>query len=408
MLMHTNVKRWAARLDSIDQATENPSPRRDVVAKKVVTLSDSASYDGAANRAAELLRNGGIVVFPTETVYGVAANAANPAAMARLRKIKSRDDSRPFTIHLGHAREAEGYFLASQPLARRLSRKCWPGPLTLVCDSPGFENSPVGRKVDARSLGEIFFENTVGLRVVDHPLTAAILARAAAPVVASSANRAGAPPPIEFDASVAALSDDVDMLIDGGRLRFGSASTIARIQGDNWSILRRGAIDERTLRRKMVSEVLFVCTGNSCRSPLAEYLFRKRLAARLGVDGPALAARGCVVSSAGAFASSGGGMSAGSIAELAARGIDGSAHRSQPLTPELVARCERIYCMTPEHREQVLDLSPAAGDRVCLLDDAGISDPVGGAPADYARCAEQIDQAVARRVEEFADEDRHW
>lgn len=378
------------------------------MANSVVTLNQTVSYDDLSSRAADVLRGGGLVVFPTETVYGIAANAAHSGAMARLRAIKGRADAQPFTVHIGHPRDAAGYFDQSPALARRLSRKCWPGPLTLVCDSPDPAGTPIGRACPPGQLGEIFSAGTIGLRAVDHPLTAEILRRSGVPVVASSANRAGAPPPVEFDATVRALADEIELVIDGGRARLASASTIVRVQGNDWSIVRRGAIDERTIRRKAVSEILFVCTGNSCRSPMAEYFFRKRLAERLGTDGAGLAARGCLVSSAGTFASAGATISLGARDELAARGIDGTSHRSQPVTPELIARCERVYCMTPEHRELVLEVAPASGDRVSLLDEAGISDPIGGSAADYARCAVQIEQAVTRRVEEFVDEDRHW
>lgn len=375
----------------------------------VINAQEINSYASALAEAAQALRAGELVVFPTETVYGVAANAADPEAMKRLREIKGRPDGRPFTIHLGQRKHARRYLTAASPLTRRFVRKAWPGPLTLVCEEPTPAKTAIAEVCPAAQLQEIYHEGTVGLRCPDHAAAARFLSAADVPVVASSANRHGHPPPLDMQDALRDLGGVASHAIDAGRTRHNAASTIVEVRGNTWQVLRAGAVDERVLQRMAISEILFVCTGNSCRSPMAEYLFRDALARRLGCSVEELAAAGYRVTSAGTM--SGGGLAAspGAIEEMARRGIDLELHRSQPITVELIHRAERVYVMSPEHRKAVVDLVPAAAGRVELLDSRGaVADPFGGTAAEYRVSADRIEQAVNERLEEFLNEDRDW
>lgn len=168
------------------------------------------------------MRRGGLVVFPTETVYGLGANADDLVAVERLYQAKGRPETKPLTVHLARAELVAGMALEWTPLAAALSRRFWPGPVTLVV--PRLEGG------------------TVGLRVPRHPVAEALLAAAQVPVVAPSANRSGSPPPRTADEVVAAiLNGQVDYLLDAGPTPIGEASTVVDCTGASARILRRGA-----------------------------------------------------------------------------------------------------------------------------------------------------------------------
>jgi tRNA threonylcarbamoyl adenosine modification protein (Sua5/YciO/YrdC/YwlC family) len=376
---------------------------------EVISSDDQNCYNSSLLRVAAAVRDGALVVFPTETVYGVGANALNRDALARLRNVKGRRDNQAFTVHIPRRAEARRYADSPPPLARRLARKGWPGPLTLICPVPSPEQQEIAQVTPPGQLHEIYRDGKVGLRCPAHPVATELLREAGVPIVASSANRAGSPPPFDLNAALRDLAGTVEFALDAGRTRLNSASTIVEIQGREWMIRRTGALDERTIRRMATSEILMVCTGNSCRSPIAEHLFRVKLAERLGMPVEQLAAEGYVISSAGTGALPGGPISPGSREELAKRNVRVTQHRAQPLTIELIQRSERIYAMSPEHRAVVLDLVPSAADRVFALDEKGpIPDPIGGGPEEYRACAAQIERAVEARLEGSLHEDRDW
>jgi tRNA threonylcarbamoyl adenosine modification protein (Sua5/YciO/YrdC/YwlC family) len=373
---------------------------------KIITCGEQNRYNSSLREAAAALRDGALVVFPTETVYGVAANAANAQALNRLREVKGRGFDQAFTVHLPRRSEARRYVRSPAPLVRRLARKAWPGPLTLVCPVPAPEQEEIARATPPEQLREIFHHGKVGLRCPAHAAATELLAEAGVPVVASSANRAGHPPPFDLPDALRDLDGAVEFAFDAGRTRHTSASTVVEIQGDGWTIRRQGVIDERTIRRMATTEILMVCT---CRSPIAEYLFRAKLATRLGVSVDQLSRQGYVISSAGTVGFEGGKISELSCQELAKRNIDGAGHRAQPLTVDLIQRAERIYAMSSEHRAAVIDLVPAAAERVFMLDDQSpVVDPIGGGAAEYQGCAEHIERAVDARLEEFLNEDLNW
>ena len=378
---------------------------------KVISTLQSNTYAASIAEAAVALREGALVLFPTETVYGVAANAADPDALRRLRELKNSAavSQRPFTVHLGRKSDAGKYVTGPSALLRRLSRKCWPGPLTMVVQEAQPERAEIFRVCPREQQPELYYEGRVGLRCPDHPAALELIGQLNVPVVATSANARGQIPPTEFEAAYNNLGGKVEYALDAGSTKLGAASTVINVHDHQWSVQRAGPIQERTLRRLSRSVILMVCSGNSCRSPMAEYMFRNKLAESLGMSPEELRAAGYEVLSAGTAACPGCEASPGALLEMRRRGIDLSPHRSQPLTIELIQQAERIYVMTPEHRAMVLDLAPGAAEVVQLLDARGaIMDPMGGGPEEYLKTADRLDQAIDARLKEFVDEDRNW
>ncbi|MCG3127748.1 MAG: Threonylcarbamoyl-AMP synthase [Phycisphaerae bacterium] len=373
-----------------------------------IAAPQTAGYETALGDAVRAWRDGGLVIFPTETVYGIGANAFDPRGMGRLRLVKGRNDGRPFTLHLGQPADAANYVGEPSALLRRLVRRAWPGALTLIVHTDPAQ-APIAQGSSAEQLGELYHDATIGLRCPDHPVAEYLLSAAQVPIVASSANRAGGPPPRDVHEALRDLPDAADFVVDGGRARLGSASTILEISGNEWKMVRSGSLDQRTIERMVESQILFVCTGNTCRSPMAAYMFRSALGAALRLTPQEMARQGYRVASAGIAAFAGAPISRGAREELLARGIDAGGHQSSALTVEALIRAERVFAMTEEHRRAVLDLAPGMAHKLALLDPASpVRDPAGGTSEEYQRCARQIEAAIRTRVEEFVNEDRHW
>jgi protein-tyrosine phosphatase len=217
----------------------------------------------------------------------------------------------------------------------------------------------------------------------------------------SSVNR----PAVTADEAAEGVGDAAAMIVDGGRCRFGKPSTIVRVQTrGRWpgvTVEREGVYDERIIRRMLSWTVLFVCSGNTCRSPMAAALARQMLAQQRGLDPGELEAAGIYVLSAGASATAGAPASDPAVEAMQAEGIDLAGHRSRPITSELVAEADAIYTMTEAHRQAVLALDPTAAEKTARLDpDRDIADPVGADLATYRQTAEQMRHALAGRLKE--------
>ena len=189
--------------------------------------------DAAASRAAEILRAGGLVAFPTETVYGLGANAASDAAVARIFEAKGRPRINPLIAHVCGVSEARE--LVEWPgAADALARAFWPGPLTLVL--------PLRADSGISSLATADLP-TLAVRAPAHPLARRILKAFGGPVAAPSANRSGRISPTAAAHVAADLGDRIDALVDGGPCEVGLESTIVRLDGEP-ALLRPGGIPE--------------------------------------------------------------------------------------------------------------------------------------------------------------------
>lgn len=367
---------------------------------EVIQAHTDTEHLAAARRTTEVLQGGGIVILPTETVYGVAARITHPGAMERLRHIKGRPTgAKAFSVHIGRKEDAVRYVNRMVPTAERLIRKAWPGPLALVLpvEEPG--KTPIAQEVDANLLDEMFFENTIGLRCPDDPVTTRALADLPDPVVAASANRPGYAPPSTAESAIAELHGQVDLIVDTGATRYNKPSTIVKVAPDGtWQVLRAGVLDERAIRRLASNTILFVCSGNTCRSPMAEALCKRMLAEKLGISPEKLGEAGYEVISAGVGAVGGAPASANAIEAVKRSGADLTCHRSRPLTSDLVRQADRIWAMCQHHADAVVRLVPEARSKVERLDPRqDIQDPAGSDIGEYMQCLERIRAALEAR-----------
>jgi len=197
----------------------------------------SSPDSGAIAGAVEVLRSGGLVAFPTETVYGLGADAANPRAVERLFTVKRRPREHPVIVHVARADQLDDIGVDVSAEARALASACWPGPLTVVV-----RRRP-GRICDEVTGGL----ETVGVRVPDHPITHALLAAFGRGIAAPSANRFGRVSPTTASHVRADLGDDVDLVLDGGAAAVGIESTIVDCSSSAVTLLRPGGIPRQVL-----------------------------------------------------------------------------------------------------------------------------------------------------------------
>ncbi|MEU3454837.1 L-threonylcarbamoyladenylate synthase [Micromonospora sp. NPDC006766] len=186
--------------------------------------------------AAAVLRTGGLVAFPTETVYGLGANALDARAAARIFEAKARPSFDPLITHLADAADLTRLVGAVPPAVAALVERFWPGPLTLIVDRPAAIPSIVTSGLD-----------TMAVRVPDEPSARALIAAAGVPVAAPSANRFGQLSPTRAEHVVAGLGGAVDVVLDGGPTRCGIESTIVDARGERPVVLRLGALPVEAL-----------------------------------------------------------------------------------------------------------------------------------------------------------------
>ncbi|MFF9409745.1 L-threonylcarbamoyladenylate synthase [Streptomyces anandii] len=206
-------------------------------------------------KAAGVLRAGGLVALPTETVYGLGANAEDPAAVSRIFQAKGRPPNHPLIVHIGGAEQLDDWVEEVPASARLLAEHFWPGPLTLVLRR--------GRRVPLEATGGL---ETVAVRVPDHPVALALLSAFGGGVTAPSANRFGSVSPTTAQHVRTELGDAVDFVLDGGDCKVGVESTIVDATGGTLSILRPGGVTREDLEA-VLGHPLAVPTTSRVRVP---------------------------------------------------------------------------------------------------------------------------------------------
>lgn len=337
----------------------------------------------------------------TETVYALAASALQPEGVARLRALSrgGLGDTRSLTLLLKGAEETTDWIPSIPLVGRRLAWRLWPGPLTLSFP-PGSTDGLFARiPREARRL--IAPEGSLALRNSADAFVRDVLELTPAPLVMGGINRPGQSPATTAD-SLRDLAG-IDIVIDSGRTPLGRASTRVRIEEDRWTLEREGAIDHRTLMQMSGLILLFICTGNTCRSPMAEAICKVLLSRRLGCSAEQLEERGYLILSAGVSATNGAPAAGHAVEVLKTIGGSLEAHRSRRVTLELVRRADCIFAMTADHLDALLDAVPDAQSHTYLLDPHGsdIPDPIGSDHQTYRQTALTMERMLEERLKQM-------
>ena len=371
------------------------------MAPAIINIRTADDPRDVIHRAVQALAEGKLVAVPTETVYGIAASALNAEAVERLSRLKERPADRPFTLAIKSADDARDYVPTIPIIGERLARRCWPGPITLVVDSDHPDS--LLRQLPESVQRAVCPQGTLGLRVPAHEVVLAVARLTAGPLVLTSANRQGAPEANSAEEVAAGLGDEIDLILDDGPSKFGQPSSVVRASSDGLKLLRSGVINEQALHRLASYIMVFVCTGNTCRSPMAEALMRRRVAEDLKCSPEDLEEQGVMIVSAGIAAQPGGQASPESAQVAKERGLDLSGHESQPLGERLLRFADLVLTLTRSHRDAIVAQWPDSAARVKLLcrDGSDVADPIGGPIELYRRCADQIDGELGAWLEEI-------
>jgi protein-tyrosine phosphatase len=345
------------------------------------------------------LLRGELVALPTEAVYVLAASALHPEAVARLAARRGEGAPLP-TVALRRPEEARDWVPELGPLGRRLVRRCWPGPVILVAG--GGAGAGLASRLPDGVQRVVCPGGTIGLGVPYHEAVRQVLEVLPVPVVFGEVAAEGGGSAATPESVSASAAEEAAVIVADGPTRFGRPATVVELLGETWHVRREGVVGAEELARSTAKLVVFVCTGNTCRSPLAEALCKKLLADRLGCSVDELSGRGFVVLSAGLAAVRGEPAAAEAVEIARELGADLSGHSSRPATPDLLAQADLIVGMTGSHLHAVAAYPGLAARARLLGGEAGdLADPIGGDRAVYQACAGAIWQHLQGLVTEL-------
>jgi len=366
---------------------------------KITTPEDTVSIQ----RAAELLDNGSLVAFPTETVFGIGCKV-DKHSLERLNEVKDRPLEKRYTLHVGSHEQLAKYIPSMGARARKLVQHALPGPVTIVFELDKNALKRAKKNLDKNIFNLLYADDTLGVRYPDNAVASAILSQAKSPVVAPSANPAGQEPATTAQQVLNYFEGKIDVVVDAPDCgcTYQQSSTVVKIGKKNIEVLREGAVPADLIREWSTLRILFVCTGNTCRSPMAAGFCREFFSDILDCSVDELDELGYKIDSAGIATLDGLPASGHAVEVCRKQRIDLTSHRSRQLTLQDIQQSDLIFTMSQSHRAYILQMCPLSSQKCFMLDPKeDIQDPVGLNAEVYRNCFCQISENIIARKGDF-------
>ncbi len=339
-------------------------------------------------KVVEILKSGGVVAVPTETVFGLVADARNEEAVKRIFMIKERPETKPFTAFVKDIESIKKLGEYSHAGVENLIERFMPGPLTIILKAKPDVPAPI-----------VSDEGKVGVRIPDHPVVKEILEKIDFPLASTSANISGKPPLFSFKDVKRILGDKVDYVVEedaDGKL----PSTVLDVSENVPVLKRKGPVslldieetlgDEIKFSEDLILDIIFLCTGNTCRSPMAAWILKNMLDEDLMLS--------VEVVSRGTDAASGMPMNEFAVEVLKEKGYRVGPHFSQGLTESDIKAADIIYCMEKYHLERVREMSDKNVAKMFSPDGEEVPDPIGHQLSFYRIVREMIEHTIENHI----------
>jgi L-threonylcarbamoyladenylate synthase len=374
----------------------------------IVTSQDTPSKS-AINRASKILRSGGIIIYPTDTLYGFGVVINNKKAVRKLYDIKKRDRKKPYSILINNIKQAEQICGGLTSREIEIFKRLLPGKITVLIeakkklDIPGFEHL-----------------NKVGFRIPESKLCQQLVQKVGSPLSSSSVNISYEPNIDETSEISEKFSSQVDLFLDAGPVYSLKGSTVIDLTVSPPVIVREGDVLKEDIKKRLNIEisskvnrnfvVTFICSGNICRSPMAEGILKKKLEKSRFVNR-------IEVNSAGTLNLAPTKASPEAVKIAKHHQVDIGKHLSTPIDREILDRANIIICMASYHHNIIVKNYPEYLNKVFVLKnmdleedlaDPSIADPIGMSEAFYEQIYQEIEGELTRifpglvnRIEKF-------